>query len=73
MDGSNSLFHLMIEQLGLPREFAEEKLGELIAAKGRSAANLNLEDIRDIAAELLNEIILENEDGSLSPLNDNLN
>jgi hypothetical protein len=73
MDGSNSLFNLMVEQLGLPREFAEKKLNELIKSTGRSAADLNLSDLREIAAELLNEIILETEDGQLSPLNNNLN
>jgi hypothetical protein len=52
------LVDALVKYSGLPTDYAERRIVELIAAHNKDIKTLNLEDIREIAADLLQDIIL---------------
>lgn len=54
-----SLLRVLIESTGLPPEAVEKEIGKLIASKGMNADALTLEDVREILAAYLQEVLTE--------------
>jgi NTP pyrophosphatase (non-canonical NTP hydrolase) len=52
------LVDALVKYSGLPSDYAQRRILELIAAHKKDLSALNLEDIREIAADLLQDIIL---------------
>lgn len=67
-----SLIDLIIELSGLPKEWARNEVRQLIEKKGLPMEALNIEHVREILAELLQEVLIstkqEVENQSREPL-----
>jgi hypothetical protein len=54
----NELINTLISLTGLPEDFARQELLNLLQARNLSAENLSLDELRDVLADLLQNIVL---------------
>lgn len=52
------LVDALVKHSGLPTDYAQRRIVELIATHNKDIKTLSLDDIREIAADLLQDIIL---------------
>jgi hypothetical protein len=53
------LLRALIEATGLPAEAVEREIQRLLAARGLAPENITLEDIRELLASYLQDVLLE--------------
>lgn len=53
----DSLIQIFISATGLPQDVAERELRELIARSGKDINSISLEDLREILAEYLQDVL----------------
>lgn len=53
------LLDALVKYSGLPADYAQRRIVELVAAHDKELSTLTLEDIREIAADLLQDVILQ--------------
>jgi hypothetical protein len=64
MNGLNLIKNL-ISASGLPEELAQKELDRIVLAAGKESDNLTLNDLRELLAEYLQEVLVKaNEDFS---------
>ena len=54
------LLEILVQNCGLPEDYARNRLYFLIEESGKSPDDVTLEDIRQVLSSLLQEIILDN-------------
>ena len=52
------LIEMLIQHSGLPEDYARRRINEMVARSGKTVDNLTIEDLRMMAADLLQDIIL---------------
>jgi hypothetical protein len=52
------LVEALIKYSGLPEDYARKRIQQLIEQSGKSTETLGLDDIREMASDLLHEVIL---------------
>lgn len=51
------LFNVIVKNTGLPEEFVRQKFESLIVENGGSVDNLSLDDVRELLADLMLDLI----------------
>lgn len=55
----NELFEVLVQNTGLPEKFVRERFEMLIQEKGGSIETLNLEQVRELLADFMLDLINE--------------
>jgi hypothetical protein len=58
MEG-DALIEVLIEATGLPKAWVESELRALMEKRGLSATNLNMESMRELIGEFLQDVLLQ--------------
>lgn len=73
MEGANSILDLLIEQIGLPKQFVQSHIEGWLSARNLKSEDLTLRDLRELAADLLEQLSHDVENNQLRSFNDHLN
>lgn len=53
------LIDALVQSSGLPEDYTRKKLLALLSEKGLSASDLTLDELRDVLADLLQDVVAE--------------
>jgi hypothetical protein len=55
----HELFNILVQNTGLPEDYVKERFESLIQENGGSIENLSLENVRELLADLILDLISE--------------